>query len=224
MIRRGALTLVFDDGYQAVYDHVLPLLRQYGVRAVFAVPVDTTTLARTEGAPVSDFRTWKIACAKDGHELAAHGVTHRALTALPDGDLRAELARSREATSATTLVYPGGAHDDRVVTEARSRFGAARTVLRGFETLPPRDSYRLRSFVSRRDNFRVWVWNLRIFWAWLTNRWLIETHHTVSFGSGAGGTGHGKQHTVPLDALERHLRFLTGLPIRIATIQEIVHA
>lgn len=220
--QRGAVTLVFDDGYQAVYDRVLPLLRRYGTRAVFAVPVDTTALERAEGAPVSDLRAWKLSCEKDGHELAAHGVTHRALTTLTDAELNEELRQGRDATGATTLVYPGGAHDDRVVAAVRQRYTAGRTVLPAFESLPPNDPHRLHSFVSTRQNFHVWRWNLRAVWAWFTNRWLIETHHNVAFGDGTWATGHGKRHTIPLHALERHLKFLKRLPVRVATIREIV--
>lgn len=224
MIRRGVLTLVFDDGYRAVYDRVLPLLRRYGIRAVVAVPTDTAALERAEGAPVASFEEWKRACTLGSHELAAHGVTHRALTTLSDVELHQELRRGRDATAATTLVYPGGAHDDRVVAATERLYRAARTVLPGLETIPPRAPHRLRSTVSTRGNFQVWKWNLRALWAWLTNRWLIETHHNVAFGDGLWATGHGKRHTIPLDAFERHLRFVRRLPIRIATIREIVHA
>lgn len=217
---RGAVTLCFDDGYRAVYDRVLPLLHELGLRAVLAVPVDSSALERAEGTPIA---AWQRVCETDQHELAAHGVTHRALSILTDEELADELRRSREATGASALVYPGGAHDDRVVAAARPLFRAARTVRPGYATLPPRDWYRLPSFVSTRDNFQVWKWNLRALWAWVTNRWLIETHHNVTFGQGPWSTGHGKRHAIPLEALERHLRFLQRLPIRIATIRDVVH-
>lgn len=232
-LQRGAVTLVFDDGYQAVFEQVLPLLRRHGIPAVFAVPVDTAPLERAEGAPVAPLEEWERMCVADRHELAAHGVTHAALPSLSNADLTHELTVAREVTGASTLVYPGGAHDDRVVNAARPLFHAARTVRPGFEQLPPVDPLRLRSFASTRENFAVWRWNLRALWAWLTNRWLIETHHNVSWGHGPPhfaeasrgewSTGHGKRHTVPLEALERHLRFLKWLPIRIATIREVLH-
>lgn len=224
MMRRGVLTLVFDDGYRAVYDRVLPLLRQYGIRAVFGVPTDTASLERAEGAPVASFEEWKRACTLGSHELAAHGATHRALTTLPDAKLHEELQRGRDATAATTLVYPGGAHDARVVAATARIYDAARTVLPGFEEIPPHTPYQLHSYTSTKTNFSVWVWNLRVLWACLTNQWLIETHHNVAFGDGLWATGHGKRHTIPLDAFERHLRFVRRLPIRIATIREIMHA
>lgn len=221
----GALTFVFDDGYQTVFDHVLPLLRSYDVRAVFAVPAAPDRLAATEGAAVKPLSAWKAVCERDGHELAAHGMTHAALPTLSDSELERELVEAQRATGATTLVYPGGAYDARVVAVARRHYRAARTVRRGCELLPPRDPYRLRSFVATKRNFQVWKWNFRVLWAWLTNRWLIETYHSVETEDQGPETGNAANtHTIPLRALEAHLRFLKRLPIRIATIREVVHA
>ena len=217
---RGVVTLVFDDGYERVYAQVLPFLRRYGMRAVFAVPTDTENIERAEGAPAAPFAAWQRACAEQGHEFAAHGMSHSALPTLTDAELEQELRESQKATGAITLVYPGGAYDARVVQATRSLFRAARTVRPGFEPLPSRDHYRLHSFVATRDNFQVWKWNLRVLWAWLTNRWLIECYHNVSLGPDADDE---KRHTVPLKALEQHLRFLRRLPIRIATIRDMTH-
>ncbi len=220
---RGVITLVFDDGYENVFAHVLPLLQRFGIRAVFAIPVHSTAL--TEGAtsaPVP-LERWKTACAENGHELAAHSVTHRPLPTLPDDELASELRQSRAATRATTFVYPGGAHDRRVVIATRSLFAAARTVQRGFERIPPRDAGRLSTFVATAKNFSVWKWNLRALGGVLMDRWLIETYHDVE-PSIPGEEGARDAHIVPLHALEAHIRFLSKLPVRIATIRDIIHA
>ena len=198
---------------------MLPLLARYGLRAVFAVPVASQS-AEHRGDHLVPLEHWKEVCVRGGHELAAHGVTHTSLTSLTDGALHTELAASQKATAATTLVYPGGAHDDRVAAAAAQYFRAARTTRRGFEQLPPRDPFRLRTFVARKGTYRVWLWNLRAAWAALTNRWLIECYHNVSLGRDADD---GRRHTVPLDALEKHLAFLKRLPIRIAPLRDIVH-
>lgn len=217
------VTLCFDDGYQAVFNQVLPLLRRHVMRAVFAIPLNTAALETTEKSPVVPLEDWKLACAADGHELAAHGVTHSALTTLSDAELASELTRAQEATDARTLIYPGGAHDARVTAAARQYYRGARTVLPGFETLPPRAAYRLRSLVATGQNFQVWKWNLRALWAVITNRWLIETFHDVS-PTGNRPTAAVSRHTIPLPALEAHLKFLKRLPLRIATIREVMHA
>lgn len=218
---RGAVTLVFDDGYRAVFDTVLPLLRRYRLRAVFAVPVDTATVARSERSAVTPLEMWKTACAAAGHELAAHGVSHRALTLLDAEELATELHSARRATGATTLVYPGGAYDTRVIDATRQLFRAARTVRRGFESLTPQHPCALRAFVATATNFRPWLWNLRVLWVWLTNRWLIEVFHNVRTETHTPETQ--ARHTVPFSALDAHLRFIRRVPTRVVTIRDIIH-
>lgn len=219
---RGTITLAFDDGYENVFTHVLPLLQRFEIRAVFAIPVHTAALLeRATSAPVP-LERWKTACTENGHELAAHSVTHRSLTTLTDDELASELRQSRAATRATTFVYPGGAHDRRVASATRTVFAAARTVQRGFERIPPRDAGRLSTFVATAKNFSVWKWNLRALGAVLMNHWLIETYHDVEPDRSVRGARD--THTVPLHALEAHIRFLVQLPVRIATIRDIIHA
>lgn len=217
MMRRGVLTLVFDDGYRAVYDHVLPLLRAYGWRAVFAVPVETAATERSEWAPIMPLPTWKEACLREGHELAAHGVTHRALTTLSDSELDAELRESKRHTGASTLIYPGGAVDARVRRSAAEHFSAARGVAWGLETLPPADPFRLRTLNATTKNFRWWKYHPRELLAALTGKWVIETFHRVTDRPEFA-------HDVSLHDFQSHLATLARLPLRIATIRDVVHA
>lgn len=213
---RGVLTLVFDDGYQDVFDHVLPLLRRHGIRATFAVPVQTERVAQTEGAAIASLSAWKDVCRRDGHELAAHGVTHRPLTELDDAELGRELRDSRSATGATTLVYPGGAFDERVKRAAAQVFRAARTTAWGVETLPPRDPYALRSLNATSRNFRWWKFRPRELQALFAGQWVIETFHRV--------TNHPTHpHDVSLHDFAWHLTWLRRLPLRIATIRDVMH-
>ena len=215
-VSRGVVSLVFDDGYQDVFDHVLPLLRQRGIRATFAIPVDTERVARTEQAALASLETWKDVCHRDGHELAAHGVTHRPLTELDDVELERELRESQTATGATTLVYPGGAFDERVKQAATTVFRAARTTAWGVENLPPHDPYALRTLNATSKNFRRWKFQARELQALLVGQWVIETFHRV--------TAHPVHpHDVSLDDFSQHLSWLCRLPIRIATICDVMH-
>lgn len=213
---RGFLSLVFDDGYQDVFQHVLPLLRQREIHATFAVPVETERVAQTHGVPITPLHAWKEACASDGHELAAHGVTHRPLTTLSDQELTQELRGSKAATGATTLVYPGGAVDERVQREAAQMFRVARTTQWGTESLPPQDPYALRTLNATGKNFRTWKFRPRELHSVLTNSWIIETFHRV--------TRTPKDlHDVSLDDFTAHLSWLSHLPLRIATIRDVMH-
>ena len=211
---RGILTLVFDDGYTEVYEQVIPLLRKLGLRAVFAVPVNSETLKQKKNAPVTSLDMWKDVCAREGHELAAHGVTHRPLTELSDNELEGELRDSRDLTGATTLVYPGGAFDERVRTATARYFAAARSARWGMETLPPRDPFSLRTLNATRKNFRWVKYWPRELGALVLGGWIIETFHRITDDPSAS-------HGVTLHDFTWHLRWLSRLPLQVATIREI---
>lgn len=215
MKTRGAITLVFDDGYKAVYKEVLPLLRKYNIRAVFAVPLRVANNS-IEGEELASYEEWLSAAARDGHEVAAHGITHTSFTKLVPNELTQELLEPAATLRTATLVYPGGAHDDRVINEAKKQYTAARTVLFGINSLQPQDPMRLRTINFTKKNFSVARANIRALQALVQNKWLIETYHMVSNQKSQ------LTHSVVLDDLKAHLNFITSLPIRIATIEEIL--
>jgi len=215
MKKRGLITLVFDDGYQTVYDEVLPLLAFYNIHAVFAVPLQPkdSEIVGEKIAPVQD---WIIAAKKYGHEIAAHGITHTSLTSLSHDELTGELNTPAHQLEATTIVYPGGAHNDHVVASAKQFYTAGRTVLHGLETIPPKNTMRLQTINFTKRNFSVLRANIHALRAWGQNKWLIETYHMVSKNVSP------LTHSVLIDELDAHLDFITSLPVRIATIRDIV--
>lgn len=213
MKTRGALTLVFDDGYTTVYEEVLPLLHQYGVRAVFAIPLKVQEIA---GEAITSPQEWLSVAARDGHEIVAHGITHKSFTTLSDRELIHELSEPAETLRTSTLVYPGGAHDDRIVNIAKKHYTAARTVVYGFNNLRPQDPMRLKTINFSKRNFSVARANIHALRALFQNKWLIETYHIVSKRRST------RMHSVVLDDLQAHLDFITSLPIKITTIEEFL--
>ncbi|MBI4022157.1 MAG: polysaccharide deacetylase family protein, partial [Candidatus Andersenbacteria bacterium] len=91
---RGCVTLVFDDGYTDVYNQVVPLLDQFGLPGVFAIPLDHSHIEQTEGYTVTPWPAW-LNVRQRGHEIAAHSVTHADLTQLAPAQLDDELRRSQ---------------------------------------------------------------------------------------------------------------------------------
>jgi peptidoglycan/xylan/chitin deacetylase (PgdA/CDA1 family) len=209
------ISLVFDDGYTIIHQEILPLLNHLRLPAVFAVPLDHRAVAESERVPTTPWQQW-LPLSEVGHEIAAHTVSHRDLTTLSDQQLENELRLPREQLGATTLIYPGGAHDERVVLAARRHYGAARTVRHGFETVPPRDPMRLKTFNFTRKNFSVTKANALALAAWLSGRWLIETYHLIG-----DSDDHELLHSVPAAGLKKHLRFIARLPVTVATIQQV---
>lgn len=214
---RGVITLVFDDGYEAVYNSVVPLLRHYRMPAVFALPLNSKKLEATEQRKIKPWQEWRH-LRDEGHELAAHSVTHTNLTKLSDEALRTELKNPSITLQTRTLVYPGGAFDDRVVHSAARYYTAARTTQRGFETLPPQNPLKLKTFNFSRNNFSLLKANVFALWACITNSWLIETYHMIDENN------REMIHTVHTHKFAQHLQFINNLPVNIQTIKDVMQA
>jgi peptidoglycan/xylan/chitin deacetylase (PgdA/CDA1 family) len=215
MSPRGAITFVFDDGYESTYTNVLPLLHQYNFPGVFALPLKTEKLQTQENRQIRPYEKWQD-IQKHGHELAAHSITHADLTKLEPKDLTHELTVPARTLPATTLIYPGGAHNDNVVEEAKKIYSAARTVRKGFESLPPQNPWQLKTYNFTRKNFSAAKANLLALLAFLTNSWLIETFHIVD------NEEKEKTHAVSEDDFAAHLAFVQRLSIQVATIAQII--
>lgn len=213
---RGCVSLVFDDGYEKIYKDVVPLLRQYTIPATFAIPLENETIHHKTQQPLTPWHQW-LPLTQEGHEIAAHSVSHTDLTRINNDQLERELAEPATTLQAHTLVYPGGAHNDHVVALTKRYYQAARTVRKGFETLPPQDPFRLKSFDFTRDNFWVGKANALALYAYLTGSWLIETYHMVADDTPT------IRHYVPLQAFAKHLAFLYHLPVAKKTINQVIH-
>lgn len=216
MKSRGVITLVFDDGYEKVYENVLPILRELNMPAVFALPTNDKTIKQTTISKIKPWPEWTH-INQDGHEIAAHSVSHIDLTGFNQDELGLQLAQPAKQLNATTIVYPGGAHNDAIVKKARQYYSAGRTVLKGFEKIPPVDPMRLHTYNFTKNNFTVAKANILALWASLTNNWLIETYHMVD------NNETNLLHTVRTDQLKKHLSFIKKLPLSVKTIQQVIN-
>lgn len=213
MKKNRAISFVFDDGYAKIMSDVLPMFEKLGFKVTVAVPVETELVSKKEMVPIGNILEWRSYCEKHGHELAAHGVSHVALTKLSDADLKNELAIAKDRTGAKTLIYPGGAFDERVKDEVKKYFLCARTTKRGYEQIPAIDAFELKTFNATKKNFRIWLWNLRALKVALLGGWLIETFHHVDRND--------LMHSVDSKKLFNHLRFIKKLGIKNVTLGEI---
>lgn len=215
MNKRGIVTFTFDDGYQKVFETVSALLEKYQMRGVFALALNHAEIERTEKRPVTPWQEW-MKIKSRGHEIAAHSVNHVNLTQLPPEQLDQELREPQEKLGATTLVYPGGAYNDQISAIAKQFYSAGRTVVRGFEKTSPQNPLQLKSYNWTRHNFSVPKANLLALWTYLTNSWLIETFHMID------DNGTDLIHSVKTSDLDKHLKFVSKLPLHVGTIQEII--
>lgn len=178
-----AVALTFDDAYESVHRHALPLLDALGATAtVFPVTSelgghnrwDASTGAVPELPLVS--RTQLAELAGAGWEVGGHTHTHRPLTAISPPEVRDELVRSNElledelGRAVTTLAYPYGCHDAAVRAAAAQLYGGCVAI--GAERAPlgsPLDrigrvdawylqrSWQVASLSGRRGDLYLWA-------------------------------------------------------------------
>lgn len=212
---RGQITFVFDDGYEVIYKNVVPVLDEYKMLGVFAVALDNKAIESTEKRPVVPWEKW-LSLKAQGHEIAAHSVSHRNLTKLSLIELNHELTEPAQKLGASTIIYPGGAFNETVINTTKTHYTAGRAVKKGFEKLTPRDPMQLKTYNFTRTNFSVTKANMLALWAWLTNSWLIETYHMVDDNETE------VLHSVRLSDFKKHLSFIHHLPVKVITIQDAI--
>ncbi len=210
----GILTLTFDDGYRHVYKKIVPLLDSMGMVGVFAVPIDETAVATSEHLPTTSWQEW-VKLRDQGHEIAAHSISHTDLTSLTAAQLDQELTEPAQKLDARTLVYPGGAYNDTVIGAATRKYQAARTTDFGMESVPAEDSMRLKTVNYTDCNWSLFRANLRVLWASIRGRWLIETYHVIDDTSDA-------IHAVPYAQFVKHIEFIKRVGISVRTIKSVV--
>ncbi len=123
----------FDDDWQSQYDNAVPLLSKYGFTATFFVWV--RAVGRAHHMSWDEIRGLDA----EGMEIGCHTLTHLILPKLKSDDqLRHEITAAKDLIEAhighpvTSLAYPFGQYDERVVAAARDAgFTTARTTWPG---------------------------------------------------------------------------------------------
>lgn len=117
--------LTFDDGYDDLYEHALPVLTRHRLPAtvflVAATLTDGKAVDWVDDPPARELRTLgadqALAMQEAGVTFGSHSRAHLDLTTLSYEDCVADLKESREALEdvlgrpVTLLAYPRGRHD-----------------------------------------------------------------------------------------------------------------
>lgn len=164
-IAEKSLIITFDDGYESVYSHALPRLKEFGFSAtVFLITGHCGLTNQWPGqpptVPLEQLLNWDQVAklAEYGLEIGAHTRSHAALTTLPPDQVVEELAISQETierktgTRSRVFAYPYGQYNSSVIHFVRRHFdGAVGTSLGLVEDncdlylLPRIDAYYLRN-------------------------------------------------------------------------------
>jgi peptidoglycan/xylan/chitin deacetylase (PgdA/CDA1 family) len=132
------VAITFDDGYRSVSERARPILDLYGFPATVFIPtrlvghvsrLSWPGIDKWLGGPhdheLEPMSTSEIhQLVASGWEIGSHTLTHPRLPLLGDEDLRDQLVTSRHecaemtGTECTSIAYPYGAVDSRVLRES----------------------------------------------------------------------------------------------------------
>jgi tetratricopeptide (TPR) repeat protein len=99
-----AISFIFDDGEPSVATAILPMFEEYGWRTTIAI--NPGMIPPTETDPYrAGWGAWRKA-AHAGHEIANHGLHHRALPGLSAEQLQEEVEESRTEIIKNLAVEP----------------------------------------------------------------------------------------------------------------------
>ncbi|MET7681843.1 polysaccharide deacetylase family protein [Streptomyces sp. NPDC005423] len=114
--------ITFDDGYEGVHRHALPVLAQHGFAATLFVSTGWLRGEHDTGGGLDTMLDWDQVreLAGAGVEIGGHSHTHPQLDQLDDDTLRAELVRCKEIVTGqlgavpASFAYPYGYSSRRV--------------------------------------------------------------------------------------------------------------
>ncbi|MEY9489607.1 peptidoglycan/xylan/chitin deacetylase (PgdA/CDA1 family) [Streptomyces calvus] len=130
--------ITFDDGYEGVHRHALPVLAEHGFPATVFVTTGWLRGPYDTGGGLDTMLDWDQVreLAGAGVEIGGHSHSHPQLDRLDDGRLRAELIRCKEIVSdqlgtvPASFAYPYG-YSSRRVREAVRETGYAQALAVG---------------------------------------------------------------------------------------------
>ncbi|MFK0120615.1 polysaccharide deacetylase family protein [Streptomyces sp. NPDC090994] len=119
--------VTFDDGYEGVHRHALPVLAKHGFPATLFVSTGWLRGPYDTGGALDTMLDWDQVreLAGAGVEIGGHSHTHPQLDQLHAGDLRHELIHCKEivtdqvGTAPVSFAYPYGYSDRRVRAAVR---------------------------------------------------------------------------------------------------------
>ncbi|MFF7972983.1 polysaccharide deacetylase family protein [Streptomyces sp. NPDC007905] len=151
--------VTFDDGYEGVHRHALPVLAKHGFPATLFVSTGWIRGAYDTGGGLDTMLDWQQVrdLADTGAEIGGHSHTHPQLDQLDDAALRAELVRSTEILTGElgsrplSFAYPYG-YSSRRVRHAVREAGYAQALAVGNSLARRRQGpYALRRVTVRRS-------------------------------------------------------------------------
>ncbi|MFJ4877713.1 polysaccharide deacetylase family protein [Streptomyces sp. NPDC088745] len=150
--------ITFDDGYEGVHRHALPVLAGHGFRSSLFVTTGWLRGRYEEGGALDAMLDWdQVRALRDaGTEIGGHSHSHPQLDQLPDERLRFELLRCRELVAdelgraPDSFAYPYGYSSRRVRAAVRDAGYAQALAVNNDLAARPQGPFALRRVTVRR--------------------------------------------------------------------------
>ncbi|MEU0370988.1 polysaccharide deacetylase family protein [Streptomyces sp. NPDC006283] len=150
--------ITFDDGYEGVHSHALPVLAEHGFRATVFVSTGWLRGAHDEGGALDTMLDWQQVreLAAAGTEIGGHAHTHPELDQLDDQRLAYETTHCRDViaqelgTPPVSFAYPYGYSDRRVRGAVRTAGFAQSLAVGNAQAARRQGPYALRRLTVRR--------------------------------------------------------------------------
>jgi peptidoglycan/xylan/chitin deacetylase (PgdA/CDA1 family) len=178
---QGTVSLTFDDGLLSDYSVAYPLMESFGFKGTAHVIAEWPNETYEERPLMTTAELHELQDA--GWEIGSHTLTHKSLPGLSDEELDRELSLSKQVLeergfSISTIAFPYGHFDSRVMNYSEPYYIAARPLFLGYNNLSHLQNYRLNAFSPGiNDSVEdVCSW---IYYAKQNSLWLILVFHYI---------------------------------------------
>ena len=214
-LRRGVVSVTFDDGVSSVGTDAVPILNKYQIRSTQYVMSD---IVEQNAATYMNIQTLKE-LRDTGHEIGSHSLSHCNQASLKDQALKDNALKSKEALERNGLgpirsfTYPFGKYDATTQSIFSKEYQYTRTSDAGYnDRYFDETNIRAMSVLDSTSDqtFRAWL-----DYAKANHVWVVLVYHRVN----EEGT-----YNVTSDQLDRQLAMVAGSGLRILPLSEAADA
>ncbi len=215
------VSITFDDGWQSVYDHGLPLLEEHGFRSTQYV--NPSSLETPEFMTAEEIRQMHEA----GHEIAAHSFEHVDLTAIGAGRLEEQMRRADDmledaGLGTDDLAPPYGRSDPQVDWYASKYFDIVRGTKHGINTRQNLEHHDLKVFYVTNETTPDEL-TAALEETSRMNGWLILVYHQIAHAESTDARTEemlADRNTITDDALAAQLRLIDESGIDVQPVAQ----
>lgn len=211
--QEGLVSITFDDIWKTAFSKGLPELSKRGFKGSFYV---TRLFSEEPGRQYAN-REDLLEIIRQGHEVASHSNTHKALSTQDLPTLLEDIRRSQNflkelGVQTSGIAYPFGDFDDKVDTEVKRFHTYARTSLSGLNDQTS-SRYRLKIIAVTTDTSTAellrWIQA-----AYETRTWLIFLFHDL------GTALPQNPYTTPFEQYTQVLDEIKAKGLKVVTVEQ----